>query len=68
MFHMCVGLQEPVMFSKFSSCIAASGDPILLSPETSELDFEVLQAYAQQPTCELTFCRPTRAPHCWRRL
>jgi 2-keto-4-pentenoate hydratase/2-oxohepta-3-ene-1,7-dioic acid hydratase in catechol pathway len=30
-----------VIFSKFASCIVASGDPIMLSPETSELDFEV---------------------------
>ena len=34
-------VQGPTIFSKFTSCTVASGDPILLSPEASELDFEV---------------------------
>jgi len=32
---------EPVVFSKFASCITDPGAPIMLPPETSELDFEV---------------------------
>lgn len=32
---------EPVVFSKFSSCITAPGDPIILAPEVENLDFEV---------------------------
>ena len=34
-------VQEPTILSKFTSCTVASGDPILLSPEASELNFEV---------------------------
>ena len=34
-------VQEPTILSKFTSCTVASGDSILLSPEASELDFEV---------------------------
>jgi 2-keto-4-pentenoate hydratase/2-oxohepta-3-ene-1,7-dioic acid hydratase in catechol pathway len=34
-------VQEPTILSKFTSCTVASIDPILLSPEASELDFEV---------------------------
>jgi len=33
--------KEPILFTKFASCIIAPGEPILLSPETAELDFEV---------------------------
>jgi len=32
---------EPVVFSKFASCIVATGDNIMLPEETKELDFEV---------------------------
>jgi 2-keto-4-pentenoate hydratase/2-oxohepta-3-ene-1,7-dioic acid hydratase in catechol pathway len=32
---------EPVVFSKFASCITEPGAPIELIPETNELDFEV---------------------------
>lgn len=32
---------EPVVFSKFSSCITAPGDPIIRAPEVDNLDFEV---------------------------
>eukprot|EP00050_Salpingoeca_kvevrii_P008077 m.300514 g.300514 ORF g.300514 m.300514 type:complete len:303 (-) comp14477_c0_seq1:36-944(-) len=32
---------EPVIFSKFGSCIVGNGDPIILPPETKKLDFEV---------------------------
>jgi 2-keto-4-pentenoate hydratase/2-oxohepta-3-ene-1,7-dioic acid hydratase in catechol pathway len=32
---------EPVIFSKFPSCIAASGDPLVHPAETAQLDYEV---------------------------
>jgi 2-keto-4-pentenoate hydratase/2-oxohepta-3-ene-1,7-dioic acid hydratase in catechol pathway len=32
---------EPVIFSKFPSCICGEGDDIVLRPETSQLDWEV---------------------------
>jgi len=37
----CAVPVEPVIFSKFASSIAASGDPLVKPVETSELDFEV---------------------------
>ena len=37
----CTVPVEPVIFSKFASSIAASGDPLVKPVETSELDFEV---------------------------
>ena len=32
---------EPLLFSKFASCIAAPGDPLPLAPEVGKLDWEV---------------------------
>ena len=32
---------EPVIFSKFPTCLAASGDPLVCPREVKELDFEV---------------------------
>jgi 2-keto-4-pentenoate hydratase/2-oxohepta-3-ene-1,7-dioic acid hydratase in catechol pathway len=32
---------EPIIFNKFASAIRASGDPLIKSSETAELDFEV---------------------------